>query len=426
MKKILINKIMTVALITIFCISLIPISSACTPKLTFENIVISSIIEKDTYKPLDTKTEFEVTDQHIYATVKYSNTKGGDNWRFKWTNLGIGETALDKGDQYNKDQKENYFEGIIESEIYPQDESSIIPPGDYKVEFYNNGELIKTATFKVNKPQVKISEVSLANKVDQNNAPVTTTQEFKSNETVYACVKVDYQIIGNTLKAQWKSSTGELLSETKTDLTVDYYSPSYVTFSFQWETGVIPAGNYKVEIYLNDNLYGSFDFEVTGEVAEVAVMFDRGNKYSSTDFGFTIAIPDNWTYEESKTAEEVDLSIAPSSQNLPVGLQFIATNSLGDYSSYEKFADDSSAIAAEQQSWTFFEKSKSDAVLENGTPCKEYYYGYTDNDDNNWLMGYCFAENKDKIYWLFFVTDESNSDIATAVYIGMLNSLTFN
>jgi len=41
-------------------------------------------------------------------------------------------------------------------------------------------------------------------------------------------------------------------------------------------------------------------------------------------------------------------------------------------------------------------------------------------------MGYCFAENKDKIYWLFFVTDESNSDIATAVYIGMLNSLTFN
>jgi len=426
MKKILINKIMTAALITIFCISLIPISSACTPKLTFEDIVISSSVEKDTYKPLDTKTEFEITAQHIYATVKYSNTKGGDNWRFKWTNLDTGETVLDKGDQYNKDQKGNYFEGILESDIYPLDESSIIPPGDYKVEFYNNGELIKTATFKVNKPQVKILEVSLADQVDQNNVPVTTTQKFNSNKTVYACVKVDYQIIGNTLKAQWKSSTGELLSETKNDLTADYYSPSYIAFTFQWTTGFIPEGNYKVEIYLNDNLYGSFDFEVTSEVAEAAVTFDKDNKYSSTDFGFAITIPDNWTYEESKTAEEVGLSIAPPSQNIPVGLQFSATNSLGDYSSYEEFADDASAIAAEQQGWTFVEKGKNDAVLENGTPCEEHTYSYTDNDNNNWVMGYCFAENKGKIYYLFVVTEKSNIDIATAVYIGMLNSLTFN
>ncbi|MFZ3106670.1 MAG: hypothetical protein WA105_04750, partial [Candidatus Hydromicrobium sp.] len=374
MKKILINKIMTAALITIFCISLIPISSACTPKLTFEDIVISSSVEKDTYKPLDTKTEFDVSAEYIYATIKFSGTKGGDNWRFKWTNLDTGETVLDKGDQYNKDQKEKYMEGILESEIYPLDEPAIIPPGDYKVEFYNKGELIKTATFKVNKPQMKILEVSLANQVDQNYEPVTTTQEFKSNETVYACVKVDYQIIGNTLKAQWKSSTGELLNEAKIDLTVDYYSPSYIAFLFPPETEVIPAGSYKVEIYLNDSLHGSFDFEVTSEVAEVAVTFDQNNKYSSTDFGFTITIPDNWTYEESKTAEEVGLSIAAPSQNLPVALQFSATNSLGDYSSYEKFADDASAIAAEQNSWTFVEKCKNDTVLGNGTPCEEYTY----------------------------------------------------
>ncbi|MBE3114244.1 MAG: hypothetical protein IMZ59_01845 [Actinobacteria bacterium] len=426
MKKILINKIMTAALITIFCISLIPISSACTPKLTFEDIVISTGIEEGTNKPLDTKTEFDASAEHIYATIKIFGVKGGDNYRFKWTNLDTGETVLDKGDQYNKDKKENYFEGILGCEIYPLDESAIIPPGDYEVEFYNKGELIKTATFKVNKPQVKILEVSLANQVDQNYEPVTTTQEFKSNETVYACVKVDYQIIGNTLKAQWKSSTGELLNETKFDLPVDIYSPLYIAFLFPPETEVIPAGSYKVEIYLNDSLYGSFDFEVTSEVAEAAVTFDQDNKYSSTDFGFTITIPDNWTYEESKTAEEVDLNISPPSQNLPVGLNFSAANSLGDYSSYEEFADDASAIAAEQQSWTFVEKSKNDAVLENGTPCKEYYYRYSDNDNNNWVMGYSFAENKGKIYWLFVIAEESNIDIATAVYMGMLKSLTFN
>jgi len=41
-------------------------------------------------------------------------------------------------------------------------------------------------------------------------------------------------------------------------------------------------------------------------------------------------------------------------------------------------------------------------------------------------MGYYFAENKGKIYYLFVVTEKSNIDIATAAYIGMLNSLTFN
>jgi hypothetical protein len=269
MKKISLKKIMVSVLIIVFMLSLVPILSACAPpKLTFEDIVISSGIEKDTSKPTDPKTEFEITAQHIYATIKYSNTKGGDNYIFKWTYLDTGEIVLDKGDQYNKDQKERYFEGIIESDIYPLNEKTVIPPGNYKVEFYNNGELVKTATFKVNKPQVKIMEVSLANQVDQNYAPVNSTQKFNSNETVYACVKVDYQIAGSTLKAQWKKNTGELLNETKSDLSQDYYSPSYVTFSFQWETGTIPAGSYKVEIYLNDNLYDSFDFEVTEATGE--------------------------------------------------------------------------------------------------------------------------------------------------------------
>jgi len=424
MKKTMVKKIIILTLAIILSLSLIPISSACTPELVFEDIVISSSVESDTYEPLDAKTEFDASAEHIYATIKYSGVKGSDNWRFKWTNLDTGETVLDKGDQYDKNQKEKYLEGIIESDIYPLDESSIIPSGDYKVEFYNNGEIIKTATFKVNERQVKIIEVSLANELDQNNEPVTITQEFKSNETVYACVKVDYQTTGNTVKAQWKSSTDELLSEVSTDL-VEYSSPSYLIFSFQWETGVIPAGNYKVEIYLNDSLYGSFDFEVTEEVAEVTVTFDQGNEYSSTDFGFTITIPDNWTYEESKTAQEVGLSIASPSQDIQVGLLFKAVNPAG-YSPYETFADNDSASFAEQQSWTFIEKGKNDAVLENGTPCKEYYYNYTDNDNAIWTIGYCFAENKDKLYLLIAIADENNSTIAHDAYVGILNSLIFN
>src|SRR4030042_4999323 len=328
------KKIMVLTLALILSLTLVPISSACAIKQIFENIVISSGIEEDTNEPLNENIEFEASSEHIYATIKFSGVKGGDNWRFKWTNLDTGETVLDKEDRYDMDQEEKYMEGIVETDIYPLDKSSLIPAGDYKVEFYNNGELVKTTTFKVNKPEVSIIEVLLANQVDQDYVPVSITQEFNSNETVYACVQVNYQTAGNTLKAQWKSSTDELIKEASIEL-AEFSSPSYITFWFPSETETLEAGSYKVEIYLNDILYGSFDFEVTEEVAEATVTFDQGNEYSATDFGFTITLPDTWTYEENKTEQDVSLTIVPPSQDIVVWLQFSA----GDPELYVPFGD---------------------------------------------------------------------------------------
>ncbi|HEY4663044.1 MAG TPA: hypothetical protein VIH07_05135 [Candidatus Humimicrobiaceae bacterium] len=417
------KKIMVMILAIILFLSLIPVSSACTIKQVFENIVISSGIEEDTNEPLNENIEFEASAEHIYATIKFTGVKGGDNWRFKWTNLDTGETVLDKEDQYNKDQEERYVEGIVETDIFPLDTSSLIPAGDYKVEFYNNGELVKTTTFKVNKPEVSIIEVLLANQVDQNFVPVSITQEFKSNETVYACVQVNYQTAGNFLKAQWKSSVDELIWEDSIEL-AEFSSPSYITFWFPPETESITAGSYKVEIYLNDILYGSFDFEVTEEVAEATVTFDQGNEYSATDFGFTITLPDNWTYEENKTEQEDIVTILPPYQDTPVWLQFSAVDP-ELYVPFGDFADNDSAGFAEQQDWTFVEKIESDSTLQNGAPCKEYSYLFTDDDNINWIMGYGFAENNGTLYILIVITDKINSSMAIDAYVGILNSLIF-
>jgi len=418
------KKTMILILALIFALSVIPISSACTLEPVFEDIVISSGIEEDTNEPLDIKTEFEASVENIYATIEISKVKGDDNYRFKWTYLDTGEVILDAENQYDKDQKGKYTTGILMTRIDPQlFELNIIASGDYKVEFYHNGEVVKTTTFKVNKSRVNIIEVSLANELDQNNEPVTITQEFKSNETVYACVKVDYQTTGNTVKAQWKSSAGELLGEESLDMMENPSSP-YLIFSFQWETGVIPSGSYKVEIYLNDSLYGSLDFEVTEEVAGAKVTFDQGNEYSATDFGFTITLPDTWTYEENKTEQEDIVNILPPSQDIQVLMQFSAVDP-ELYLPYGDFADNDSAGFAEQQGWTFIEKNESDSTLQNGAPCKEYSYLFTDNDNINWIIGYGFTENNGVLYILIVITDQVNSSIAIDAYIGILNSLIF-
>ena len=396
MKKICVNKIILIVLAIILSMTLIPISSACTLlQLTFEDIVISSSIEKDTLKPLDEKTEFEASAENIYATIKYSNAKGEDNYRFKWTNLDTGETVLDAENQYAKDQKGKYISGTIMTKIDPQlFKLKIISPGDYKVEYYHKGEVVKTTTFKVTKPQAKIIEVSLANQVDENYAPVGNTQKFYSNETVWVCVKFDIQTIGNNVRAKWKSSTDEVIFDSGNyPMTVDYPSPSYISFWFPENPGPIPAGNYKVEIYLDDNLYGSFDFKVTGETAETVeavVTFDKGNTFTEAQskYFFTIKYPDNWEYvwTDDNTGTNVGFKSLNKNEAFGTVMSIINEGSGIKESDYTALADES-AKAIVQNISEDMQQSKdtviSDYTLSDGSPFKQYIYYFNDNSSTN-------------------------------------------
>ncbi|GEM_PF-6657024 len=84
-------------LISIFFIS------CQTPKTEFEDIQISSKIEKDTNTPVDVKNKFDITAKEIFATINYFGVKGEDNWKFKWINLETGKTILENEGKFNQD-----------------------------------------------------------------------------------------------------------------------------------------------------------------------------------------------------------------------------------------------------------------------------------------------------------------------------------
>jgi hypothetical protein len=392
MKKICLNKIIILILAIIISMALIPISSSCSLlQLTFENLVISSSVEKDTLKPLDEKTEFEASAENIYATIKFSNAKGEDNYRFKWTNLDTGEIVSDAEGQYAKDMKGKYVEGTVFARISSQDfKLKIIPPGDYKVDYYHKGEVIKTTTFKVTKPQPKIIEVSLANQLDKNSAPVGKTQKFNSNEKIYACVKFDIQTIGTNVNAKWKSSTDELIFDNGNyPIPADYYSPSYISFELLEPPRPLPAGNYKVEIYLNDNLYGSFDFEViaeTAETVEAVVTFDQGNTFTEAQskYFFTMKYPDNWeyTWTDDSTGTNVSFNSLNKNETFGTFMSIINEGSGIKESDYKALADQiAQGLIKEMQ------QSKdtviSDGTLLDGSPFQQYIYYFTDNSSSN-------------------------------------------
>jgi hypothetical protein len=419
-----IKKSTILIIVLIFILGVIPVLSSCgPPKAPFENIVVSGDVVKDTNEPINPKNEFDISAKQIFATVKYFGKKGSDNWHFKWTYLESGEIVLDDGEKYSNDEPNTIFEGIASSNIFALD-NKIIPPGNYKVEFFNNGELINTANFKVNKPQMKITEVSLANALDENGAPINKSQQFSTSETVYATVKLDYLITSNSLKALWKDSAGKVLNEVKYDIPDDYYlEPSYVWFSLELNGGQVPVGpgKYKVEIYLNDSMTGTYDFEV---IEGALVTFNQGTVFTNADFAFSIAIPDDWTYTENKTKSEVSFNLAPPTE-IPVNFFFTAAMP-APYKPYKDFSEQASEDAAKQQGWTYVESLENDLVLKNGTPYKEYIYKYTDKDGGNFIFVYSFIENKSNLY-LFFViaNDDISGDVAQAVYYGMLDTLTF-
>ena len=113
-----------VCLILVLVIAMPAYLTACSaPKLSFGEIVISEDAEKNTNKPINPKSEFDMRAKQIFATIKYTGVTGADSWRFKWIYEKTGEIILDDGKKYNEAQPDGYFQGIIASNIYITDDT---------------------------------------------------------------------------------------------------------------------------------------------------------------------------------------------------------------------------------------------------------------------------------------------------------------
>jgi len=152
MKRIKLKKSLVLLLSVIFILSLVPFTTSCMPELSFGDLVICEDVNQDTLEPVNAKSEFDIEAKKISASIEYFGVKGEENYRFSWTNIDTGENVLDKTMQYFEGE-EGYFEGYAASYINVTEEGGIIPPGNYKIEFYHSGELIKTADFIVKKPE---------------------------------------------------------------------------------------------------------------------------------------------------------------------------------------------------------------------------------------------------------------------------------
>lgn len=423
------NKInFLVSLILVFAIAMPVYLAACsTPKLSFGEIVISEGAEKNTNMPVNPKSEFDMKAKQIFATIKYTGVTGSDNWRFKWIYVKTGEIILDNGKKYNEGLPEGYFQGIIASNIYITDDTKIVPAGKYKVEFYYNGELKKITDFIVKEPQMQVLEAVTSNEIDERGTPVNSMLQFKTTDTVYASVKTDYLVAGHNLKALWKKSDASLIKEDSIDIKDNYYEPSYLGFSLElskFGESAKPAtpGKYRVEIYLDGELDKTLDFEV---VKESPATFEKGATYSNEAFGFKIAVPDNWTYEEKAEAEMVTLTLRPA-VIIDAAFGFIATTA-EQLKPFDAFAKKDAESFAKKSNWTLVDSKSREYKIKNGASANELTFLYRDRDEAQYVIAYSFIENNSNAYILHIASDDAiYGDMALSVYSGILDSLVFN
>ena len=426
MKRIYLKRFLVISLSIVVMLGLIPFTTSCAPELSFRDLVICEDINQDTFEPVNAKNEFDIKAKNICACIEYFGVKGGDSYRFNWINTDTGEDTLDKTGEYAEGES-GYFDGCAYSSSSLSGDGINIPPGNYKVDFYHNGELMKTANFIVKKPEVKISEVSLANQVGEDFAPINKTQQFSPTEIIYACIRINYFILGNNLKVKWYDNNGNLIVETAADMDEDLYEPMWADFTFEGEDGYLLTGAYTVEIYLNDGLYNTYDFEIIEELGAEAGedIFTQGNTYSNDKYGVLFAVPDDWTYTEIDDADRLEVQVTAPSDDLSVGFVFMVS-STGDYPPEEQspeLADVMNSEIAIDNKWELIDIIEEESVSNNGIPYHEFMYIYNDPDNNEWATVTAFFENNNRLYVLFTTVRSDYYNIGQPIYYGIIDSL---
>jgi hypothetical protein len=104
---------------------------------------------------------------------------------------------------------------------------------------------------------LRATTIQLGRSLNPDNSVGTHTTRFKPDDTIYTSVLTD-GAGSATISARWLYA-GRVVSEPKKD--VSYRGPAATEFHIQ-NSGGFPPGEYKVEIFLNGQPFGSREFRV--------------------------------------------------------------------------------------------------------------------------------------------------------------------
>jgi len=109
-------------------------------------------------------------------------------------------------------------------------------------------------------PPPSVDGVTLAKSVDSSYKAVDPTTTFAPTDKFFASTQVSNLIVGSKVESRWYFGADEI-NGGRTSITSDKAGSGYLSFSLS-NTTPFPAGDYKVEIYLDGALVKTVPFNV--------------------------------------------------------------------------------------------------------------------------------------------------------------------
>ncbi|MFN8457942.1 MAG: hypothetical protein U0401_25375 [Anaerolineae bacterium] len=111
-----------------------------------------------------------------------------------------------------------------------------------------------------------VTGITTCKAVDAEQKCVEPATEFEPAATVYASVQLVNISLGDRVMARWFQGTSQVQ---EFSLSMEQAGNGYVSFSLV-PTGLLPGGDYSVQIFLNDSLTKTERFKIAGEAAAAA------------------------------------------------------------------------------------------------------------------------------------------------------------
>lgn len=107
-------------------------------------------------------------------------------------------------------------------------------------------------------PNVQVTEVVLGRDLDTDNRVTVQTDQFKKNDVVYVTVLTSGSSPSSMLRAVWTDANGQVVDESQQVVA----STGVTEFHVSKPEG-LPAGRYRVEVFLDGNSVQTKEFTIT-------------------------------------------------------------------------------------------------------------------------------------------------------------------
>lgn len=229
-----------------------------------KEIILTTDTQGDTFTPVDSVTAFEPSQGTFHSVVVLDGAPKNLKLAAAWYLL--------RGEGYKPgtqiDRKELVVDtgGARNVDFTLRTTQDRWPSGDYCVEIWTEGNLALSKTFSVgsdtnpsNAGADVVKRIVLAeDSKPETFEPVNPTTQFKSNAPfIHATIQIENAPVNTRFRARWYPPGQDPLNfDLKTDGT------RWLDFRLTPAPQGFPAGNYKVEIYVNDKLVDTKTFTV--------------------------------------------------------------------------------------------------------------------------------------------------------------------